>query len=149
MSSTPIIPLAQVMSTQPDSNWEYLDTVVKPYTIDLVTQYRNACLFAVNDNVIRFHPQPQMLNSWIEPLLTLISEAEKAIPAIHLKHAGRAGYALGAADIAPFLAIHEEYVLIQSNMLTMYNTHFVPLLQSNEQAHARATAAQAKQKENG
>lgn len=149
MSSTPIIPLAQVMSAQSDSNWEYLETVVRHYTIDLVNQYRNACLFAVNNNIIHFHPQPQLLNGWIETLLETVANVEKALTVVHPKHAGRAGYALGAADIATFLAINEEYVLIQSQLLNAYNPFYVPLLQSNEQAHARATAAQKKQKENG
>lgn len=143
MTNTPLYPLARPEETQPaDSSWEYLETGVRHYTIDLLTQYRNQCLLAVNSNIIRFHPNPQLLDGWLNALLTCVQNVEQKLIDIHPKHEGRTGTAMTVADIANFLSIHEEYVVIQSEMLQLYNDYFVPLFNSNELAHAAAVAAQ-------
>ncbi|QXO10267.1 hypothetical protein pEaSNUABM37_00308 [Erwinia phage pEa_SNUABM_37] len=149
MSTTPLYPLAKPEAQPaPESNWEYLETGVRHYTIELLQQYRNQCMLAVNPNIIHFHPNPNILNPCIETLLTCIQNTEQQLAAIHPKHLGRKGNAMAASDIAQFLAIHEEYVLIQSNMLQLWDNYFVPLFNSNEQAHAAALKAQNDQKGN-
>ncbi|QKE54598.1 hypothetical protein ACSA002_2810 [Salmonella phage vB_SalM_SA002] len=150
MSTAPLYPLAAPpeQPTPSDSSWEYLDTVVRHYTIDLVNQYRNTCLMAVNNNIIHFHPNPAILDPCINALLTTVKNAEQALAVVHPKHMGRTGYALSPDEITQFLAIHEEYVLIQSMIIQVWNDSFVPLFNSNEQAHAAAVAAQNQPKGN-
>lgn len=144
MSTTPLYPLAAPEQPMPsDSNWEFLETVVRHYTIDLVNQYRNVCLMAVNNNIIHFHPNPAILDPCINKLLVTVTEAEQALNAVHGKHQGRSGFACTPGEIAQFLAVNEEYVLIQSALLGVWNDYFVPLFNSTEQAHAAATAAQS------
>lgn len=147
MSTTPLVSLADAMKPPVDSTWEYLDNTVRVYTIDLITQYRNACMMAVNPNIIRFHDNVAGLNAWIDVILSTINKVEPMLAQLHMKHAGRAGYALGSGDVQPFLAINEEYVHIQSVLMSVYNDFFLPLFNSNERAHAAAVAAQNQQKE--
>jgi hypothetical protein len=147
MSTTPLVSLADAMKPPVDSTWEYLDNTVRVYTIDLINQYRNACLLAVNPNIIHFHDNVAGLNSWIETILNTINRVEPMLAPLHAKHAGRAGYALGSGDVQQFLAINEEYVLVQSELINVYNDFFLPLFNSNERAHAAAVAAQNQQKE--
>lgn len=143
MSDTPLYPLASPEGSQAaDTNWEYLETGVRHYTIDLVNQYRNQCLLAVNNNIINFHPEPTKLDGWLSKLLQTVADAEAALVAIHPKHHGLTGNAMSSNDVARFLAIHEEYVIIQSQLLQVYNDYFVPLFNSNQAAHAAAVAAQ-------
>lgn len=150
MSTVPIIPLASIMPgvAQPDSNWEYLETVIRPYTIELYTQYRNTCLMAVNNNIIKFHKDPATLDMLLQRLLTVIANVNTALGVVHAKHSGRTGYALGSNDITNFLSISEEYVRIQSDLMGVYNEVYLPLQAMTEQAHAAATAASAANKGN-
>lgn len=150
MSTAPLYPLATPpeQPTASDSSWEYLETVVRHYTIDLVRQYRNVCLMAVNNNIINFHPNPAILDPCISVLLNTVQQAEQLLATVHPKHQGRTGYALSPDEITQFLAIHEEYVLIQSMIIQVWNDSFVPLFNSNEQAHAAAVAAQNNTKGN-
>lgn len=145
MSTTPLYPLAKPEG-QPaaESNWEYLETGVRHYTIELLQSYRTQCVLAVNNNIIHFHPNPAILDPCISALLTGVETAEQELLAIHPKHQGRTGNAMVSSDVAQFLAIHEEYVLIQSKLLQLWDSYYVPLFNSNSLAHAAAMAAQNK-----
>lgn len=146
-STTPLYPLAKPEAPQAaDANWEYLETGVRFYTIELIQSYRTQCILAVNNNIIYFHPNPAILDSCINALLTSITNAENELAALHPLHKGRTGTAMSSGDIANFLAIHEKYVVVQSNLLNLWNNFFIPLFNSNEAAHAAATAAKNNQK---
>lgn len=149
MSSTPLYPLAQPEESQAaDASWEYLETGVRHYTIELLQSYRAQCILAVNNNIIHFHPNPALLEPCINTLLTAINTAEQELAQLHPLHRGRSGLAINPTDIANFLAIHEKYVVVQSKLLALWNDYFVPLHDSNNSAHAAAVAAQEQQKGN-
>jgi len=149
MSSTPLYPLAKPEESQAaDSSWEYLETGVRHYTIELLQSYRTQCILAVNKNIINFHPNPAILDPCINALLTAINTAEQELVQLHPLHQGRTGLAINPTDIANFLAIHEKYVIVQSKLLALWNDYFAPLHDSNVSAHAAAVAAQNNQKGN-
>lgn len=149
MSSTPLYPLAKPEESQAaDSSWEYLETGVRHYTIELIQSYRTQCILAVNNNIIQFHPNPAILDPSINALLSAIKIAEQELAELHPLHSGRTGLAINPTDIANFLAIHEKYVVVQSKLLALWNDYFLPLYNSNSSAHAAAVAAQNNQKGN-
>jgi hypothetical protein len=147
MSNTPLYPLAKPEASQAaDASWEYLETGVRHYTIELIQSYRAQCILAVNKNIIHFHPDPSMLNTWIDALLSAIKIAEQELIELHPLHQGRTGPAMNPNDIAQFLAINEKYVHVQSKLIGLWNNYFQPLFNSNQQAHAAATAAEQNKK---
>lgn len=132
---------------QPDQYWEYLNDVAS-YTINLLNEIKTACLLAVNNNIVRFQPNPEALSQHIEKALAVTNQVEAALPGIKAQHADKTGYAMGVESLTEFLRIHELYVTQQAALLDIMTNHTTPILAMSDSAHANAVAADAKTKVN-
>lgn len=132
---------------QPDHFWEYLNDVAS-YTINLRNEINNACLLAVNNNIIKYQPNPQALSMHIEKALAAVKAVDEALPGIKAQHAGKTGYAMDVNNLSEFLRIHELYVHQQAQLMDAMQTHATAILAMSDSAHANAVAAAAKDKVN-
>jgi len=130
---------------QPDHFWEYLNDVAS-YTINLRNEINNTCLLAVNNNIVRFHPNPTALSMHIEKALEATKAVDAELPNIKAQHAGRTGYAMDVNNLSEFLRIHELYVQQQAKLMDVMQNHCAPILASSDVAHAHGVAAAAKDK---
>lgn len=130
---------------QPDHFWEYLNDVAS-YTINLRNEINNACLLAVNTNIVRYQPDPVALSAHIEKALEATKAVDAALPGIKAEHAGKVGYAMDVDNLSEFLRIHELYVQQQARLMDAMQNHCAAILAFSDSAHASAIAAQAKDK---
>jgi len=130
---------------QPDHYWEYLNDVAS-YTINLRNEINNACLLAVNNNILRFHPNPAALSTHIEKALEATKAFDGELPNIKAQHAGRTGYAMDVENLSEFLRIHELYVQQQARLMDAMQVHCAAILASSDVAHAHGVAEAAKNK---
>lgn len=130
---------------QPDHYWEYLNDVAS-YTINLRNEINNACLLAVNNNIVRFHPNPTALSEHIEKALEATKAVDEMLPKIKALHADRTGYAMGVEDLSEFLRISELYVQQQARLMDVMQVHCAAILASSDVAHAHGVQAAAKDK---
>lgn len=130
---------------QPDHFWEYLNSVAS-YTINLRNEINNACVFAINKNIIGFHTHPDILSKHIEIALGATKAFDNTLPSIQNEHAGKTGYAMDVDNLSEFLRIHELYVQQQAILMDVLQKQVTPILTMSDAAHAHAVAASAKDK---
>lgn len=140
---TPIIPLAAVV-TRPDENWEYLDSL-RTHTIELIKVIRDAALICANENIVSFHTDYAAVSHHIEVTLDAVQKASTQLEQITLSHQGKSGYAMKEDQIMQFLAIGEQYTLLQQWLLEIKTAHTMPLYTYAESARQAALNAQQTQ----
>lgn len=128
---------------QPDHFWEYLNDVAS-YTINLRNEINNVCLMAVNNNIVKYQPDPAALSAHIEKALAATKAVDEALPGIKAQHVGKTGYAMGVENLSEFLRIHELYVQQQALLMDAMQTSAAAILAMSDSAHANAVAAGAK-----
>jgi hypothetical protein len=130
---------------QPDHFWEYLNSIAG-YTIDMRNELNNACLLAVNNNIIRFQQNPEALSKHIEEALAVVKAVDAAIPGIRAQHADKTGYAMDTDNLSEYLRINELYVQQQALLMDALQRHGAAILAMSDAAHQHAIAAEAKNK---